>query len=185
MTATNVQISGYVAGTWIIDPVHTHVGFMVKHVMVSRVRGRFGTFSGEITTAENPLDSTVSVSIEAASVDTNNATRDNHIRSADFLDAENHPTLSFASTGIRFDAGEFFIDGVLTIRGVSKPVTLDVEAPEFGPSAKGGTKAGFSATLEINRTEFGVNYNGPIPGGGVSVSEKVRIMLDVEADLVE
>ncbi|MCW2497296.1 YceI family protein [Jatrophihabitans sp.] len=183
MTAA-VQIPGYIAGTWTIDPVHTHIGFVIKHMMVSKVRGSFGTFSGEIVTAENPLESTVSVTIDASSIDTKNQMRDDHVRSGDFFEVEAHPTITFVSTGIRFEDGDFFIDGNLTIRGVTKPVTLDVDTPEFGPSMQeGGTKAGFSATTEINRTDFGVSYNGPIPGGGAALGEKVQIVLDVEADL--
>ncbi len=185
MTVTDLQIPGYMTGTWIIDPVHSHVGFIVKHVMVSKVRGRFGALSGEIITAENPLESQVSVTIDASSVDTNNGTRDNHIRSADFLDVENHPSLIFVSRGVRFEDDELRIDGDLTIRGVTKPVTLKLDPPEFGPGQKEGSfKAGFSAMTEINRTDFGVNYNGSIPGGGFSVSEKVQIVLEIEADLV-
>jgi polyisoprenoid-binding protein YceI len=183
MTNTQLQIPGYVTGTWTIDAVHSHVGFVVKHMMVSKVRGRFGTFSGQFTTAEDPLASTVSVSIDAASIDTNNETRDNHVRSGDFFDAENHPMITFTSKSVRVEDGDFFIDGDLTIRGVTKVVTLAVDAPEFGPTPKGGTKAGFSATTEINRSDFGVSYNGPIPGGGVTVSEKVQIVLEIEADL--
>jgi polyisoprenoid-binding protein YceI len=176
-------IPGYVAGTWTIDPVHTHVGFVIKHMMVSKVRGHFDTFSGTIVTGESVLDTHVEVTIEATSIDTNNEMRDDHIRSADFFDAENHPQFTFVSTGVRVEDGELFLDGDLTIRGTTKPVTLAVETPEFGPNPQGGTKAGFSATAEINRNDFGVNYNGPIPGGGVVLSEKVRIVLDVEADL--
>ncbi|HEY2791752.1 MAG TPA: YceI family protein [Micromonosporaceae bacterium] len=183
MTVTATEIPGYVAGTWTIDTVHSHVGFVIKHMMVSKVRGRFGTFSGEFTTAADPLASRVSVTIDATSIDTNNTMRDDHIRSADFFDADNHPTFTFVSTGVRFDDGELFIDGDLTIRGITKPVTLAAETPEFGPNPRGGMKAGISASTEINRTDFGVSYNGPIPGGGVALAEKVQIVLDIEADL--
>jgi polyisoprenoid-binding protein YceI len=131
------------------------------------------------------LESSVTATIQAGSIDTNNSMRDDHIRSADFFDVANHPTLSFASTGIRHVDGQFFIDGNLTIRGVSKPVTLQVETPEFGPNPQGGTKAGFSATTEINRNDFGVSYNGPIPGGGMALGDKVQIVLEIEADLVD
>ena len=182
--ASDLQIPGYVAGTWVIDPVHSHVGFVIKHMMVSKVRGRFGTFSGQIVTAENPLDSSATATIEATSIDTDNEMRDNHIRSADFFEVEHHPQITFASTGVRFEGDEFFLDGDLSIRGTTKPVTLTVEDPAFGPNPMGGTKAGFSATTEINRMDFGVSYNGPIPGGGVALGEKVQIVLDVEADLV-
>jgi polyisoprenoid-binding protein YceI len=180
---TEVQVPGYTAGVWTIDPVHSHVGFVIKHMMVSKVRDRFTAFSGTITTAEDPLASTVAVSIEATSIDTGNGTRDNHIRSADFFDAENHPTLTFTSTRVRQEDGAFLVDGALTIRGTTRPVTLTLEPPAFGPGPQGGTKAGFSATTEINRMDFGVSYNGPIPGGGMALGEKVQVVLDVEADL--
>jgi len=184
VTTAELQIPGYVAGTWTIDTVHSHVGFVIKHMMVSKVRGHFAAFSGQITTAPAPLDSTVSVSIDATSIDTANQMRDDHIRSADFFEVENHPGITFTSTAVRLEDGEYFLDGDLTIRGTTRPVTLTVETPEFGPGPQGGTKAGFSATTEISRSDFGVSYNGPIPGGGVALGEKVQIVLEVEADLI-
>jgi polyisoprenoid-binding protein YceI len=183
-TSTEVQIPGYVAGTWTLDPVHTHVGFMIKHMMVSKVRGRFTEFTGQIVTAGNPLDSTVQVTIQASSIDTRTEMRDNHIRSADFFDAEHHPTITFASTGIRAEDGQFLLDGELTIRGTTRPITLTAETPEFGPNPQGGMKAGFAATGQLNRMDFGVSYNGPIPGGGVALGETVQLVLEAEADLV-
>jgi polyisoprenoid-binding protein YceI len=183
MTSTELQIPGYVAGTWTIDGIHSHVGFVIKHMMVSKVRGHFAAFSGQIVTAENPLNSSVSVTIDASSIDTANVGRDEHVRSADFFEVEKHPSITFTSTKVHGEGGEFFIDGDLTIRGATKPVTLNVETPEFGPNPAGGTKAGFSATTEINRSDFGVSYNGPIPGGGVTLGEKVQIVLEIEADL--
>lgn len=175
----------WVVGTWKIDTVHSHVGFIVKHMMVSKVRGHFSEYNGTIVTAENPLESSVTTTITAASIDTGNEMRDGHLAAADFFDAENHPELTFASTGVRIANDEWRLDGVLTLRGVSKPVTLDMETPEFGPGdSEGAMKAGFSATTQINRNDFGVNYNGPIPGGGKALGEKVQIVLDLEADLV-
>jgi polyisoprenoid-binding protein YceI len=182
-TAITLQVPGYLAGTWTIDPIHSHVGFVIKHLMVSKVRGHFAAFAGQITTADNLLDSGVSATIEATSIDTSNSMRDDHIRSADFFDAENHPALTFVSSALRQAGGEFFLDGDLTIRGITKAVTLALETPEFGANPQGGTKAGFSATTEINRTDFGVSYNGAIPGGGVALGEKVQIVLEIEADL--
>jgi polyisoprenoid-binding protein YceI len=183
MTETAVEIPGYVAGTWAIDPVHSEVSFVVRHMMVSKVRGRFDKFEGTITTAPNPLDSTVNASIDLSSVNTGEPNRDNHIRSADFFEVESHPHMTFRSTGVRADGGDFLLDGDLTIRGTTKPVTLKLEINGFGPDAYGGTRAGFSATTEINRSEWGVSYNGPIPGGGVAVSEKVTINLEIEGVL--
>jgi polyisoprenoid-binding protein YceI len=182
-SSIEAQIPGYVAGTWTIDPVHTHLGFVIKHMMVSKVRGHFGSFTGQIVTAPDPADSSATATIDATSIDTDNSMRDDHVRSADFFDAANHPTMTFTSTGIRFEGDAIYLDGDLTIRGVRKPVTLAVETPEFGPNPQGGTKAGFSATAEINRDDFGVSYNGPIPGGGMALSEKVQLVIEVEADL--
>jgi polyisoprenoid-binding protein YceI len=185
MSETAVEIPGYVAGTWTVDPVHSEVSFVVRHMMVSKVRGRFDTFTGTITTAEDPLQSTVTASVDLNSVNTGAPDRDNHIRSADFFDIEHHPTMTFQSTGVRRDGDEFLLDGDLTIRGTTKPVTFSLELNGFGPDAYGGTRAGFSATSEINRSDFGVSYNGPIPGGGVAVSEKVTIALEIEGVLAK
>lgn len=178
-------IPNYAVGKWTVDTVHSYVGFTIKHMMVSKVRGRFTAFSAEFSTAENPLESTVSATIEATSIDTHNEMRDNHIRSADFFDAENHPAITFTSSGIRVEEGEYLIDGELSIRGVAKPVTLTLDEPAFGPGPQGGTKAGFSASLEVDRHDFGVSYNGPIPGGGMALGDRVQITLDIEADLQE
>jgi polyisoprenoid-binding protein YceI len=183
MSETVAEIPGYVAGTWAIDPVHSEVSFVVRHMMVSKVRGRFETFSGTVTTGDDPLQSTVSATVDLSSVNTASPDRDNHIRSADFFEVETHPTMTYQSTGVRRDGDDFLLDGDLTLRGVTKPVTFKLEVNGFGPDAFGGTRAGFSATSEINRSDFGVSYNGPIPGGGVAVSEKVTITLEIEGVL--
>jgi polyisoprenoid-binding protein YceI len=185
MSSTSVQIPGYVAGTWAIDPVHSEVSFTVRHMMVSKVRGRFDTFEGTIVTAEDPLNSVVTASVDLSSINTGQEQRDAHIRSADFFEVEKHTHMTFVSTGIRPDGGDFLLDGDLTLKGVTKPVTFKLEFSGIGPDAYGGTRAGFSATTEINRTDYGVNFNGPIPGvpGGVAVSEKVTINLEIEGVL--
>jgi polyisoprenoid-binding protein YceI len=152
---------------------------------VSKVRGRFDKFEGTIVTADDPLQSSVNATVDLSSVNTGAPDRDNHIRSADFFEVESHPTATFHSTGVRADGGDFLLDGSLTIRGTTKPVTLKLEINGFGPDAYGGTRAGFSATTEINRNDFGVSYNGPIPGGGVAVSEKVTLTLEVEGVLAK
>jgi polyisoprenoid-binding protein YceI len=182
MATEVVQIPGYVAGKWTIDNVHSYVGFTVKHMMVSKVRGHFTTFEGEFTTAEDPLQSSLTAKIDLRSIDTSNEMRDNHIRSADFFDVESHPEMTYTSTGIRREDGGagFVIDGDLTLRGVTRQVPLTLELEGFGPDAQGSTRAGFSATAQINRSDFGVSYNGPIPGGGVAVSENVQITLEIE-----
>ncbi|MEV4734378.1 YceI family protein [Saccharopolyspora sp. NPDC049426] len=172
MTAT-AQIPGYTTGTWDIDPVHSDILFSVRHMGVGKSRGRFGSFSAEIVTAEDPLQSSVTATIDVSSIDTRNADRDAHVRSADFFDAEQHPTATFRSTGIRQDGEDFLIDGEFTLKGVTKPVTLTTELNGFSENL-----LGISATTTINRTDFGVGQ----PGGAV-VGEKITITLDIEAQL--
>ncbi len=182
-TATIKTIPGYLAGTWDIDPVHSEIGFTVRHMMVSKVRGRFGTFSGHVVTAENPFDSTVTADIELGSIDTNNPQRDDHIRSADFFEVETYPTMSYRSTGLRADGDEWVLDGELTLKGVTRTVPLHLEFNGFGPDAYGGTRAGFSGTAHIDRRDFNVNFNAAIETGGVVVADKVTIQLEIEAIL--
>ena len=185
MTVTAVEIPGYVAGTWTIDPVHSEVSFTVRHMMVSKVRGRFDKFEGTITTAPDPLQSSVTATVDLGSVNTGNDTRDNHIRSEDFFHTEKHPTMTFRSTGVRPDGENFLLDGDLTLRGVTRPVTFRLEVNGFGPDPYGGTRAGFSATAEVNRNEWNVSYNGPIPGAGTGMilSDKATINLEIEGVL--
>jgi polyisoprenoid-binding protein YceI len=185
MSTAAVQIPGYVTGTWAIDPVHSEVSFVVRHMMVSKVRGRFDKFEGTIVTAADPLASTVTADVDLSSVNTGNETRDNHVRSEDFFHVEKHPTMSFRSTGVRPDGDNFLLDGDLTLRGVTKPVTFRLEVNGFGPDAYGGTRAGFSAITEINRNDWEVSFNGVIPGSNnaVVLSEKVTVNLEIEAVL--
>jgi polyisoprenoid-binding protein YceI len=181
---TTVQIPGYVVGTWDIDPMHSTVGFSVRHMMVSKVRGYFREFSGEIVTAPDPGDSSVTASIDVTSIDTRQEQRDAHIRSADFFDVDNHPQMTFRSTFVRADGdADWFVDGELTVKGSTRPVTLAVEVNGFGPDASGGTRAGFSARTEISRAEFGVDISMPMDGGGVVVGDKVSVELEIEAVL--
>jgi polyisoprenoid-binding protein YceI len=170
-------------GVWEIDSAHSEVGFTARHMMVSKVRGRFGTFSGTITTAEDPAQSSVDAVIDVASVDTGNQQRDNHLRSADFLDAEKYPEISFRSTGVRPDGNYWVVDGELTVHGVTRPVPLLLELNGVRPDPYGNTRAGFSASTEINRRDFGVTINMPMDGGGAVVSDRITINLEVEAVL--
>ena len=184
MTSTTaVQIPGYVAGAWDIDVSHSTVGFSVRHMMVSKVRGYFREFSGEIVTAENPEQSSVTATIELPSIDTRQEQRDAHIRSADFFDVESYPQMTFRSTAVRTQGPDWFVDGELTIKGRTRPVTLALELNGFGPDAYGGTRAGFSARTEISRSEFGVDIQMPMDGGGVVVGDKVTVELEIEAVL--
>ena len=185
MTDTEIRtaIPRYIAGTWTIDPVHSEVGFTVRHMMVSKVRGRFTSFSGEIVTGADPLDSAVTAEIALDSIVTGQEQRDAHIRSADFFDVENHPTMTYRSTGVRAHGDGYVVDGELTLKGVTKEIPLALELNGFGPDPYGGTRAGFTATAEISRGDFGVSYNAAIEGGGVVVSDKVTIQLEIEAVL--
>ncbi len=182
-TQTQVQIPGYIAGTWDIDPTHSTVGFSVRHMMVSKVRGYFRDFSGVVVTAEDPAQSTVTATIDLGSIDTRQEQRDAHIRSADFFDVENHPQMTFRSTAVRPEGADWFVDGELTVKGNTKPVTLALELNGFGPDAYGGTRAGFSAKTEISRAAFGVDIQMPMDGGGVVVGDKVTVELEIEAVL--
>jgi polyisoprenoid-binding protein YceI len=180
---TLATIPGYVAGTWSIDPVHTEVGFAARHMMVSKVRGRFRTFSGQIVTGADPLDSSVTAEIDLSSIDTGNEQRDAHIKSADFFEVETYPTMTYQSTGVRPHGDGFILDGKLTLKGVTKDVPLSLELNGFGPDPYGGTRAGFTATGEINRRDFGVNFSAVMETGGAVVSDKITLHLEIEAVL--
>ena len=183
MTSTAPAVPGYVTGTWQIDPAHSDVSFSVRHMMVSKVKGRFGTFSGTIVTAENPLESSVTAEIDASTIDTNQEQRDNHIRSADFFEVEKYPTITFTSTSVEPKGDDFLVHGDLTIKGNTRSVPLKLEINGFGPDAFGGTRAGFTATTEISRKDFGVDIDMPMDGGGVVVGDKITITLEIEAVL--
>ncbi len=172
-TATLTQLP---TGTWQIDPAHTEVGFVARHLMVSKVRGTFGEVSGTVEVREPVAESSVAASVAMASVDTGSADRDAHLRSADFFDVETHPTMTFASTGF---TGEE-LTGDLTIRGVSRPVTFDVEFGGIATDPWGNTKAGFEATTTLNRKDFGLEWNVALESGGVLVGDKVTVTLDVQ-----
>jgi polyisoprenoid-binding protein YceI len=181
----SVEIPGYIAGTWAIDPVHSEVSFVVRHMMVSKVRGRFDKFEGTFVTGADPLESTVTASVDLSTINTGQEQRDAHIRSADFFEVEKYPTMTFTSTAIKPGEEGFVLEGDLTIKGVTRAVAFNLEISGFGPDAYGGTRAGFSASTVINRMDYGVSFNGPIPGvpGGVAVSENVTINLEIEGVL--
>ena len=184
MTAAStetISLPGYEAATWNIDPTHSEVGFSVRHMMVSKVRGRFTTFSGQLVTGENPADSSVTAEIDLSSINTGQEQRDEHIKSADFFEVEKYPTMTYRSTGIRVEDGEYIVDGDLTLKGVTKSVPLHLELNGFGPDPFGGTRAGFTATGELNRRDFNVTFNAPMANGGVVVADKIQLQLEIEA----
>jgi polyisoprenoid-binding protein YceI len=182
-TTTATSIPGYVAGTWTIDPVHSEVGFSVRHMMVSKVRGKFANFSGEIVLGEDPLASSAAAEIDLRSISTGNDQRDEHIRSADFFEVETYPTMTYRSTAVRFSDGNYVLDGELTLKGVTRRVPLVLELNGFGPDPFGGTRAGFTASGELNRRDFNVNFNAPMQNGGVVVGDKITLHLEIEAVL--
>ena len=183
MSTPAVTIPGYVAGTWVIDPVHTDISLVARHFMVSKVRGHFKEFSGTVVTGESPLDSSVTATIKAASIDTNNDQRDGHIRSADFLDVETHPEITFTSKAVRANGDDFQIDGDLTLRGVTKNVTLNVELSGLGPDAYGGTRIGLTAKTSVLRSDFEINFHPVMETGGAVVSDKLDVHMEIEAVL--
>jgi polyisoprenoid-binding protein YceI len=183
MVALTEAMSGYVVGTWSIDPVHTEVGFFARHMMVSKVRGKFTRFEGKITTAEDPTESSVTATVDLTSIDTGNPDRDAHIRSADFFDVDTDKTMSFRSTSIRPDGSDYTLDGELSLKGVTKPVSFQLEVGGFGTDPSGGTRCGFTAVTTISRTDFGVNFNAVMETGGVVVGDKITVQLEVEAVL--
>lgn len=169
--------------TWTIDPVHSAAEFKVKHMMISNVKGRFTNLSGSVTLDETDLSrSRVEAAIDAGSIDTRDAQRDAHLRSADFLDAENFPTLSLTSNRVNvLRDGELSVEGDLTIRGVTRKVVFEVEGPT--PPTKdpwGNTRVGLSATTKISRKDFGLTWNATLETGGLLVGDEVTVTLDVE-----
>ena len=181
--SSTTQIPGYLAGTWDIDATHSTVGFSVRHMMVSKVRGYFTKFEGVIVTAADPGASTVEASIDMDSIDTRQEQRDAHIKSADFFDTGNHTVMTFRSTGIKAKGDDWTVEGELTIKGITKPTTLSLELNGFGPDAYGGTRAGFTGKTDISRKEFGVDIDMPMDGGGVVVGDKISVELEIEAVL--
>ena len=190
MSTPTVEVPGLVAGTWNIDPVHSEVGFSVRHLMVSKVKGAFKTFDGTITIADNPLDSKVEAHIDASSVDTRDENRDNHLRSADFFEVESHPQITFVSTAVRPAGGsDYEVAGDLTIRGVRRPLVLEMHyvgrwrTPFWTAAGDAGpvTRVGFVGEARLNRHDFRVSWNGQLENGGVVVGDEDYIKVDVEA----
>ncbi len=175
-----------VSGTWNLDVAHTRVGFSAKHAMVTTVRGAFGEFEGSLTLdGHNPAGSKAEVTIQAASFGSGNEQRDGHVRGEDFLDVANYPTLTFRSTSVRTDGDDFVLVGDLTIRGTTRPVEIAVELEGVEKDPFGNQRIGFSGETTISRKDFGLTWNVPLDGGGILVSDKVKITLDVSAVRVD
>lgn len=171
-----------IAGDYLLDPSHTRLGFSARHAMVTKVRGNFEEFEGtaHVDTVA-PANSKVDVTIQAASVTTGNEQRDGHLKTPDFFDIENHPTITFVSTHVVRDGSEWAITGDLTINGVTKPVTIDFEETGSAQDPYGNTRVGFEGATTIDRTEWNLNFNAALETGGVLVSEKVKLEFDISA----
>lgn len=173
----------YESGTYALDTTHSTVGFSVRHAMVTKVRGRFEEFESTIEfDAENPANSSARATIKANSINTDNADRDNHLRTKDFFGAEENPDITFNSTSIKLESDEkAVVTGDLTINGVTKPVTLDVEIFGSAEDPWGQTRVGFEATTRINRLDFNIDYNSPLKTGGVLIGNDVSLQIEGSA----
>jgi polyisoprenoid-binding protein YceI len=180
---TTATIADYKTGTWKVDVSHSDVAFSVRHMMVSKVKGKFTTFDATIVTAENPTESSVTATIDLTSINTSNEQRDGHIKSADFFDVETYPTMTYRSTSVSADGSDWLLDGELSLHGITKSVPLKLELNGFTADPYGGQRVGFSATGEINRKDFGIDIAMPMVGGGVVVGDKITISLEIEAVL--
>jgi polyisoprenoid-binding protein YceI len=180
MTTTTADL-GLTAGTWNIDPAHSEVTFAIRHLM-TKVRGHFSDFTGQVAVVgDNVAATKVTAEIKVASLDTRNTDRDNHMRSAEVLDVEAHPVMRFATTAVRAEGDGYYADGELTIKDVTKPITLEVEFAGVGTDPWGGTRAGFSATTSISRKDFGIEFNVPMQGDKMLLGDKLDITLEIQA----
>jgi polyisoprenoid-binding protein YceI len=175
----------YTVGTWKIEPVHSEISFQVRHLAISKVRGKFENFDVTIVTAQDPRDTTIEASIDVSSVNTGQEARDNHLRSSDFFKVEEHPHILFSATGenISYNGDDFTIVGNLTLRGVTLPVTLTGELGGVIDDPYGNVRAGATATTKINRQDFGVSWNAALEAGGFTLGDDVTITLDLEVVL--
>jgi polyisoprenoid-binding protein YceI len=181
--STTTAPASTLTGTYAIDPTHSRIGFVARHAMVTKVRGSFDRFEGSgYFDAEDPVRSHLELRIEAASIDTRNADRDAHLRSNDFFDMEQHPEITFVSTSVQpAGDGRFAVTGDLTIKGVTKPVTVDFELTGAATDPFGNDRVGFEGATAVNRKDWGVSWNAALDAGGVLVSEKVTLELEVSA----
>ncbi len=169
-------------GDYVVDAIHSSIGFSVRHLVAAKVRGSFTEFEGTITVGATPEESKVVATVQAASITTNNEARDGHLKSPDFLDLENHPTLTLTSTKVTPKSGDTYaLEADLTIKGVTKPVVFDLTFGGAGANMQGGTVVGFEAVAEIDRRDFGVSFSGALEDGSLVVANKVKLELDIEA----
>ena len=177
-----IDTTNTITGDYSIDPAHTRIGFSARHAMVTKVRGQFREFDAKAhVDTDNPSNSWAEVTINAASIDTGNADRDAHLRSADFFDVEKYPTITFRSTQVERDGSDWTITGDLTIKDVTKPVTIVFEETGAAVDPFGNTRVGFEGEVTVNRKDWGLTWNAALETGGVLVSEKVKLEFDISA----
>ena len=183
------EAGGLAPGRWTIDPVHSEITFTIRHLMTT-VRGSFPDFGGEVVIGADPMESAARAEIRMASIDTRSAERDEHVRSADFLDVGRHPVMTFRGTGVeratigrRAKRPRYHLDGELTVKDVTRPVRLLTEFHGVGSDPWGGIRAGFTATASISRRDFGIEFNVPLQGDKALLGDKVEIQLEVQAVL--
>ena len=180
-STTTVDVPGYKAGTWVLDPSHSEVTFSLRHMMISKVRGEFGVKSATIEAPENPLEAKVTASVDAASISTNDENRDKHLRSADFFDVEKYPEITFTGTDFSIDGDTVDVTGDLTIKGTTHSVTVPLEYQGAVIDPWGNERIGFEGSVVVNRKDWGLTWNAAIESGGVLVSEKVTLEFEISA----
>lgn len=176
------HFEGLAAGTWVIDPSHSEIGFTVRHLM-GKVRGKFEQFEGTIVVDDEPSQSVATATVQLASINTGTAQRDDHLRSGDFFGADETPLMTFTSTGVKVEDDQIKVTGDLTIKGATQPVELDVEFLGTGSDPWGGTRAGFEATTVISRKAWGIDFNIPLDGGKLMIGDKITVQLNVQSVL--
>ena len=175
-----VGVAQLAPGQWNVDVSHSRVGFVGRHLMIAKVRGQFRDFAGVVQVDQNLLDSTVEATVDLGSVDTGDPARDEHLRSSDFFTVDQHPKMTFTSSGITQDDGDYLLHGDLTIKGLTRPVAFALDFEGVSGDPWGGVRAGFTAEAEVNRKDWGLEWNQALETGGVLVGEKVKIQLDIE-----
>ena len=179
-TSTTTPTLPLTTGVWEPDLAHSSVEFVVRHLGLSKVRGRFGVYSASLTVGDDLADTSLSATVDLSSVDTGNADRDGHLQSADFFNVETHPKMTFVSTGIAERGDDYVLSGDLTVNGTQRPVTFDVELTGLATGPDGNPRAGFSATAELSRKDFGIKFDAPLGADAVLVADKIRVELEIQ-----
>jgi polyisoprenoid-binding protein YceI len=183
MTATQATEFGALTGSYAIDAAHTRIGFVARHAMVTKVRGAFNEFTGQaVLDGDNPANSTATLTIDVASIDTRNVQRDGHLRTNDFLDAETYPQITFTSTGVQHLGGnDFEVTGDLTVKNVTRSVTIPLEFQGAVTDPFGNERIGFEGNVAMNRSDYGITWNAALEAGGVLVSDKITLEFEISA----